>query len=157
MSNYSDTLEDRSQKIGKDYLAVKTDSWHLMKAFKEACEEIGWRYNHSFTKFTEEKFKDDYAISQGRCMYFSFDFDAMEGQPAFALSCTSLLSYTLPIQWNEALAAAKKMLDANRHLYSVELNEDYTAVVDTKKRIVRVGCQDFSFDKVLEIANIINK
>jgi hypothetical protein len=88
-------------------------------------------------------------------MYFSFDFDAMEGQPAFALSCTSLPHFELPREWNEALTAARKMLDANRHLYSVELNEDYTAVVDTKKRIVRVGCQEFPFSKIQEVAKII--
>lgn len=156
MSRYNDLNEDTTQKMGSDYLAVKTGSWHLIKAFKEACEEMGWKYNHRFTAFTQEKY-DKMNEGKHRCLYFSFDFDDMEGQPAFALSCTTLPSYTLPVQWNEALASAKKMLDANRHLYSVELNEDYTAVVDTKKRTVRVGCQEFPFDKIEQLVNIVNK
>lgn len=155
MSHYNDLNEDTRQKLGVDYLAIKTNSWHLIKAFKEAVEEMGWKYNTRFTAFTQEKF--DNMNDEDRCLYFSFDFDDMEGIPAFSLSHSVLLAYSIPIQWNEALTAARKMREANLHLYSVELNEDYTAVVDTKKKTVRVGCQDFSFNKVLEIANIINK
>lgn len=148
---WNDLYEDTSQIIGKQYLSVRTDSFALYKAFKEECEKLGWIYNERFTEFTEER------SQRNDCMYFSFEFDDMEGQPAFALSNTRLQTYQLPQQWYQALKAAKSLIDANRHLYAVELNDDYTAVVDTKRRVIRVGCQEFSFGKVLEITNIINK
>ena len=145
--------EDTRQHLGKDYIAIKTDSWPLMKAFKEECEALGWQYNHSFTKFSA----DEYArrMDDNCCMYFSYDFEDMEGRPAFALSSSQLLSYKLPENWSMAILAAKNMLDHHRYTYSVELNEDYTAVVDTKKETVRVGCQEFPFRKIFEITNLI--
>ena len=146
-------IEDTRQHLGKDYIAIKTDSWPLMKAFKEECEALGWQYNHSFTKFSA----DEYArmMDDNCCMYFSYDFEDMEGKPAFALSSSQLLSYKLPENWSMAILAAKNMLDHHRYTYSVELNEDYTAVVDTKKETVRVGCQEFPFRKIFEITNLI--
>ena len=145
--------EDTRQHLGKDYIAIKTDSWPLMKAFKEECEALGWQYNHSFTKFSQERFAE--WMDDSGCMYFSYDFEDMEGRPAFALSSSQLLSYKLPEHWSMAILAAKNMLDHHRYTYSVELNEDYTAVVDTKKETVRVGCQEFPFRKIFEITNLI--
>ena len=148
-------IEDTKQKLGQDYIAIKTDSWPLMKAFKEECEALGWQYNHSFTKFSA----DEYArrMHDNGCMYFSYNFEDMEGKPAFALSSSQLLSYKLPETWSMAILAAKNMLEHHRYMFSVELNEDYTAVVDIKQKTVRVGCQEFSMDKVLQIADIFKK
>ena len=148
-------IEDTRQHLGKDYIAIKTDSWPLMKAFKEECEALGWQYNHSFTKFSA----DEYArrMDDNGCMYFSYDFEDMEGKPAFALSSSQLLSYKLPENWSMAILAAKNMLVHHRYMFSVELNEDYTAVVDIKQKLVRVGCQEFPMDKVLQIADIFKK
>jgi hypothetical protein len=148
-------IEDTRRHLGKDYLSIKTEDWHLMKAFKEAVEEMGWQYNHSFTKFSQERF-DEWMDDNG-CMYFSYDFSNMEGRPAFALSSSQLPSYKLPEDWSMAIRAAKNMLEHHRYMFSVELNEDYTAVVDIKQKLVRVGCQEFSIDKVLQIADIFKK
>ena len=148
-------VEDITQHLGKDYIAIKTNDWHLMKAFKEACEEMGWQYNHSFTKFSQERFAE--WLANNGCMYFSYDFEDMEGRPAFALSSSQLPAYQLPQDWRPALRAAKSMLDQHRYMFSVELNEDYTAVVDVKRKTVRVGCQEFSMDKVLQIVDIFKK
>lgn len=156
MLNYNDLHEDTRQKLGVDYLAIKTRDWHLMKAYKEAVEEMGWKYNTQFTAFTQEKFESEGTSSTSRCLYFSFDFGEMEGIPAFAISNTELDHFELPKDWNRAVVAAKQMILENKpYLRRVELNEDYTAVVDIKKRVVRVGCQEFAFDKVQEIAKII--
>ena len=148
---WNDLYEDTSQIIGKQYLSVRTDSFALYKAFKEECEKLGWIYNERFTPFEE------YRSTINDCMYFSYDFDDMEGQPSFAFSNTRLQTYQLPQQWYQALESAKSLINANRHLYAVELNEDYTAVIDTKTKKVRVGCQEFGFDRVLEVAKQINK
>ena len=148
-------IEDTRRHLGKDYLSIKTEDWHLMKAFKEAVEEMGWQYNHSFTKFSQERF-DEWMDDNG-CMYFSYDFSNMEGRPAFALSSSQLPSYKLPEDWSMAIRAAKNMLDQHRYMFSVELNEDYTAVVDIKQKLVRVGCQEFPMDKVLQIVDIFKK
>ena len=148
-------IEDTRHHLGKDYIAIKTDSWPLMKAFKEECEALGWQYNHSFTKFSQERFAE--WMDDSGCMYFSYDFEDMEGKPAFALSSSQLLSYKLPENWSMAILAAKNMLDHHRYTYSVELNEDYTAVVDIKQKTVRVGCQEFPMDKVLQIVDIFKK
>ena len=126
-----------------------------MKAFKEAVEEMGWQYNHSFTKFSQERFAE--WMDDNGCMFFSYDFSNMEGRPAFALSSSQLPSYKLPEDWSMAIRAAKNMLDQHRYMFSVELNEDYTAVVDIKQKLVRVGCQEFPMDKVLQIADIFKK
>ena len=148
-------IEDTRQHLGKDYISIKTDSWPLMKAFKEECETLGWQYNHSFTKFSA----DEYArrMDDNGCMYFSYDFEDMEGKPAFALSSSQLPAYQLPEDWSMAIRAAKNMLDQHRYVYSVELNENYTAVVDIKQRTVRVGCQEFPMDKVMQIVDIFKK
>ena len=146
-------IEDTRQHLGKDYIAIKTDSWPLMKAFKEECETLGWLYNSCFTMFSQERFVE--WLDNNGCMYFSYDFEDMEGKPAFALSSSQLPSYHLPQDWSQALCAVKSMLDHHRYTYSVELNEDYTAVVDTKKETVRVGCQEFPFRKIFEITNLI--
>jgi len=148
-------IEDTRQHLGKDYLSIKTEDWHLMKAFKEAVEEMGWQYNSSFTKFDIERFSS--TLSGNGCMYFSYDFEDMEGQPAFALSSSQLPAYQLPQDWRPALRAAKAMLDQHRYMFAVELNEDYTAVVDIKRKTVRVGCQEFPMDKVLQIVDIFKK
>ena len=148
-------VEDITQHLGKDYIAIKTNDWHLMKAFKEACEEMGWQYNSGFTKFSQERFAE--WLANNGCMYFSYDFEDMEGRPAFALSSSQLPAYQLPQDWRPALRAAKSMLDQHRYMFSVELNEDYTAVVDVKRKTVRVGCQEFSMDKVMQIVDIFKK
>ena len=147
--------EDTRRHLGKDYIAIKTDSWPLMKAFKEECETLGWQYNSGFTKFSQERFVE--WMDDNGCMYFSYDFSNMEGRPAFALSSSQLPSYKLPEDWSMAIRAAKNMLEHHRYMFSVELNEDYTAVVDIKQKLVRVGCQEFPIDKVLQIADIFKK
>ena len=147
--------EDTRRHLGKDYIAIKTDSWPLMKAFKEECETLGWQYNSGFTKFSQERF-DEWMDDNG-CMYFSYDFSNMEGRPAFALSSSQLPSYKLPEDWSMAIRAAKNMLEHHRYMFSVELNEDYTAVVDIKQKLVRVGCQEFPMEKVLQIVDIFKK
>ena len=148
-------IEDTRRHLGKDYIAIKTDSWPLMKAFKEECETLGWQYNSGFTEFSQERFAE--WMDDNGCMYFSYDFSNMEGRPAFALSSSQLPSYKLPEDWSMAIRAAKNMLDQHRYMFSVELNEDYTAVVDIKQKLVRVGCQEFPMDKVLQIADIFKK
>ena len=148
-------IEHTRQHLGKDYIAIKTDSWPLMKAFKEECETLGWLYNSCFTMFSQERFVE--WLDNHGCMYFSYDFEDMEGKPAFALSSSQLPAYQLPQDWRPALRAAKSMLDQHRYMFSVELNKDYTAVVDIKQRTVRVGCQEFPMDKVLQIADIFKK
>ena len=147
--------EDTRQHLGKDYIAIKTDSWPLMKAFKEECETLGWQYNSGFTKFSQERFAE--WMDDSGCMYFSYDFEDMEGKPAFALSSSQLPSYKLPEDWSMAIRAAQNMLEHHRYMFSVELNEDYTAVVDIKQKLVRVGCQEFPMDKVLQIVDIFKK
>jgi hypothetical protein len=156
MKNYIDTQAyaqepDQLSTMGIDYMAVKSDSFALYKAFKEECEKLGWKYNEKFSEFTHERA----LVRDLNCMYFSYDFDYMQGEPAFSLSYTSLKSFQLPQQWYQALKCAKDMLEVGRN--TVQLNEDYTARVDAKRKVVTVGCQEFSFDKVLELAKIINK
>ena len=147
--------EDTRRHLGKDYIAIKTDSWPLMKAFKEECETLGWQYNSGFTEFSQERFAE--WMDDNGCMYFSYDFSNMEGRPAFALSSSQLPSYKLPEDWSMAIRAAKNMLEHHRYMFSVELNEDYTAVVDIKQKLVRVGCQEFPMEKVLQIVDIFKK
>ena len=40
---------------------------------------------------------------------------------------------------------------------AIKLNDEYTATIDVKSAIVEVGCQEISFDKVLELADTIKR
>ena len=112
-------IEDTRRHLGKDYIAIKTDSWPLMKAFKEECETLGWQYNSGFTKFSQERF--DELMDDNGCMFFSYDFSNMEGLPAFALSSSQLPSYKLPEDWSMAIRAAKNMLEHQSVLQNLNL------------------------------------
>ena len=146
-------IENKKLSLGQDYMAVKCDkhSFSLYKAFKEECEKMGWQYNNSFTPFSEERFD----LGQSNCMYFSYHFDHAEGKPSFSFSNTDLNSYSLPEQWYAAKRAVKQMIDERSHLHEIELNSEYTAIVDTKKRVVKVGCQEIPFSRVIEISKLI--
>lgn len=123
-------------------------AWHfsLYEAFKKEVENIGWTYNSDFTEFRQNSGHD--------CLYFSFEFGAMQGQPAFALSNTGDQKFQLESEFQEALNYAKQLINRIR---SIKLNENHTAIISVKDKTVTVGCQEFSFDKVLELANLITK
>lgn len=123
-------------------------AWHfsLYEAFKKEVENIGWTYNSDFTEFRPNSGHD--------CLYFSFEFGSMKGRPAFALSNTGDQKFQLESQFEEALSYAKQLV---WNTATLRLNENYTAIVNRRDKTVTVGCQEFSFDKALELANLITK
>jgi hypothetical protein len=91
----------------KREFGIECKDFHVMKAFKEACEEMGWKYLEDFTKFSREKC---HTYSQ---MYFTTEWF---GGISNAFSLTANLvdvptAFTLPLQWEEALERAKQVLD----------------------------------------------
>lgn len=127
-------------------MAVTANHFSLYEAFKKEVEKIGWTYNSDFTDFKPNSGHD--------CLYFSFEFGGMHGQPAFALSNTGESKFQLESQFEEALTYAKRLVKSIRPF---RLNENYTAIISMKEETVTVGCQEFSFHKVLELANLITK
>lgn len=130
----------------KNTMAVTANHFSLYEAFKKEVENIGWTYNSDFVQFKEN-------VTGRNCMYFSFDFGAMKGQPAFALSNTGEENFQLETQFQEALDCAKDLINSR----SVKLNESYLAKINLEDKTVTVGCQHFSFDKVRELTDLINK
>jgi len=88
-------------------LAVKAKNWYTIQLFKETAEKRGWQYLDSFTKFTRPNFEDN--DQGGRCLYFSFDFSAAKGKPAFSLSYTS--GPTLEIDTSSGFDLALEAMD----------------------------------------------
>lgn len=57
--------------------------------------------------------------------------------------------FYLPNQWNDALKYAKEYYEERQiPIIKLSLNERYTAEIDKKNAIVKVGCQTFSFDVI---------
>lgn len=130
----------------KNTMAVTANHFSLYEAFKKEVEKLGWTYDSEFVEFSENTF--------GRnCMYFSFDFGAMKGQPAFALSNTGQAMYELESEFQQALDQAKDLIQTR----SFKLNDYYTAKINVADKTVTVGYEDFSFEKVRELTDLINE
>ena len=129
-------------------MAVRSNHFSLYQAFKKEVEKLGWTYNSDFVEFDESNIMHN-------CLYFSYEFGGMKGQPAFSLSNTSLDTYQLESQFQEALDQAKNIITNSRVI--IELNEDYTAEIDVKNKVVSVGYDVFSFDRIRELTDMMNK
>lgn len=130
--------------------AVTSHSFNLIEAFKKECEEMGWEYNELFTIFKKGNFRHD------SCLYFSNNFRAYEGKPAFSISYTDEKKLSLPIDWEKAIEFAKTNLEKikNKSKRIVPLTNDYTAEI-RDDGIVQVGCQEIPFNKVEELYEAI--
>jgi hypothetical protein len=125
---------------------IKCKDFHVMKAFKEACEEMGWEYIEDFTEFSREKCR-----TYGEMYFTTCGF----GKISNAFSITNLSAsvsavFTLPLQWEEALEHAKQLLEEDKKVM-VQLNKNYTAEVDLKSKTAKVGCQTFTYEKIKEL------
>lgn len=135
----------------KNTMAVTANHFSLYEAFKKEVESLGWTYNSEFVEFDK-----NLAFDIRNCMFFSYDFRAMKGKPAFALSCTDTIHFKLESQFAEALEMAKQIID-NHKIMNFKLNDYYTAEINVKEKTVTVGCQEFSFEKVRELTDLINE
>jgi len=145
----------------ENYLAVTSNSFSLYEAFKKECEQLGWKYIESFTKFNEEE--ASYVPPTGtRCLFFSQEFAFNCGKPGFSKPRFSISNttksnvYKLPQQWDEALKAARELMH-NGRFATVILNKKYNAVIDNELQTVTVGCQTIPFIKVQEIVSHMKK
>ena len=138
-------------KAKKDHkFAVVTKDYHLMSAFKSACESIGWKYNEKWIEFNEKNTK------RHDGMYFTSNWTHRE-KSDYLFSLTGLSGggdrysvYKLPKDWDVALEKAKEIINyKNKEI--VALNDKYEAEVDYHKKEVVVGCQTFSFSKIAEL------
>jgi len=141
-------MSSRLNRDYVDYVSVKSKSFNLLTAFKAEAESLGWEYNDRFSELFGRR--ED---QQNECLYFSFESIAKGGSPMFALSNTTMPSYVLPLEWDEAIQGIKEMLKYKKP--KVQLNNEYTATLNFDKKTVEVGGQSISFDKVLELAEII--
>ena len=96
----------------KDYeFAVRSYRYNTYFEFKKACEKMGWKYNHTFNRFSEWTVKNN-----SNCMFFSFyfsptllneDFDSVSClEPMFSLSNTDQMVYDLDKDFDGALLVA---------------------------------------------------
>lgn len=86
---------------------VKSDNFSLLRAFKEECEKIGWKYDERFMVFSDRNVGPRFSGKITSGLYF----DSSEGKPWFSLSNDYDNVYTLPQNWNLALKQAKKIFD----------------------------------------------
>ncbi len=88
---------------------VKSDSFPLLRAFKEECEKMGWEYDERFCHFSDRKVGPEGSGKVATGLYF----EIRNGKkPWFSLSNSNDHVYTLPQQWNKALQNAQKLADA---------------------------------------------
>lgn len=138
-------------------MAVTSNHFSLYQAFKTEVEKLGWIYNEKFKPFKPHASIHD-------CMYFSFDFTYMQGQPAFSLSCTSDKTFQLESEFGQALEMAKQIIDSY-YIKTIKLNDLYLADIDPKDKTVTVYEEQFgyplgerfSFDKIRELTDLINE
>jgi hypothetical protein len=138
-------------------MAVTSNHFSLYEAFKKEAEKLGWIYNDQFKPFKPHTSIHD-------CMYFSFNFTYMLGQPAFALSSTSEKTFQLESEFGQALQMAKQIIDSYS-IKTVKLNDLYLADIDPKEKTVTVYeeqfgyplGEQFSFDKIRELTDLINE
>lgn len=128
---------------------VKCSNFNLMKAFKEECESMGWYYQRDFREFTE------YIHGQHHAMYFTDDWN----KKPFGFALTNLgrdvvTVFNLPLDWDAAVKHARTAIDS---ITKLQLNDAYQAEINFGNETVKVGCQSFSFDKINELAELINK
>jgi hypothetical protein len=138
-------------------MAVTADHFSLYEAFKKEAEALGWTYHSDFVPFDVSRH------GLCNCLYFSFDFTYMKGQPAFAFSNTADKTFQLESQFAEALELAKQLIESYS-VKSVKLNDLFTADIDPRQKTVTVyekqfGKQygeQFSFSKIRELAELCN-
>lgn len=135
----------------KNTMAVTANHFSLYEAFKKEVESLGWTYNSEFVEFDKSL-----AFGYRNCLFFSYDFRAMKGKPAFALSCTDTIHFKLESQFAEALEMAKQIID-NHKIINFKLNDYYTAEINVKEKTVTVGGEQFSFEKVRELTDLVNE
>lgn len=133
----------------KDF-SVKSTSGELLVAFTNECKKLGWKRN---SNFNDSKISDATIHGGSRtCIHFSNNWHYLRGVPQFAPhNPGDSKCFMLPEQWNEALQYALGFLRANENK-TVRLTADYNAIIDKANKVVKVGCQEIPFAKVLEIA-----
>jgi len=133
--------------------AVKstTNSWHLYNAFAEELKAMGYKHASHFTEFTPSELK------RSNCIYISNNWDSIPYPPSFAFSSTLGNAILLESEWEKAIETAKKFIDSIKSISTFQLTKDYSAEIDYNKEVIKVGCQEISFDKVNELAKQINK
>ena len=64
---------------------------------------------------------------------------------------------TAPTYTIADLDTIKEILNYKNPISTLQLNSEYTAEINKDTKTVKVGCQTFTFDKVNELAKIINE
>jgi len=127
-----------------------TKSWHLYNAFAEELKAIGFTVANHFNPFNQTSFEkyDSIGISsEWNNEYFG---------PSFTFTNSDPCDFILEKEWVLAIAAAKEFYK-NHSKPTIKLNSEYTALIDYNNETVEVGCQSFTFSKLNQLFNLINK
>jgi hypothetical protein len=116
--------------------AVTANHFSLYEAFKKEAESLGWIYHSDFVPFSSIR------LGLCNCLYFSFEFGNMEGQPAFSLSSTSEKTFQLESEFAEALEMAKQIIESYS-IKTIKLNDLFLADINSKDKTVTVYEQQF--------------
>ena len=129
---------------------VISNSGELLVAFTNECKKMGWQRNNDFNDGPISGATITGGDSSRTCIYFSNKWSASPGTLLFAPS-NGGDNFKLPERWDEALEYAKRYLEKNQNKV-IKLTSDYDAFINKTDKVVKVGCQEIPFDKVLEIA-----
>lgn len=133
------------------FVKSSTNSFFLIEAFVKECKKLGISYYQEFTPFTEEKF------NRWPSLYFSVKWNRHYYGPSCSLTGEDESTFfTLETEWIEALETAKKWKEEMRQT-TCELNDTYTAIIHRKDKIVVVGWQEISFDRVEALYQLIKE
>jgi len=126
-----------------------TKSWHLYNAFAEELKIMGFEVATHFNDFHPATLKTR------DCIYVTDKWNGRQYPPSFTFSCTTGEVIVLETNWEEAIQAAKDFMGICKEKRIFKLTNDYNAEIDYGTKMIKVGCQNIPFYKVVGLYNLI--
>jgi len=133
-------------------MIVGATSLSLLLALKEEAEKRGFEFNPEPGRNKNEIVEKFWLYGTFSERHLDF-FDKHNTTKTFSFSNNyNTPTHTLPQDWNKVIKILDKPIQFS---IKIELNSEYEAEV-TKDKVV-VGCQEFTFEKVKELYEAVQK
>ena len=136
-------------------LAVKSKYASVYNAFITECEKIGWVWVEQFNSKSRVNIYICAENDQFGSIYLSNEFSWAMGKELFSFSTTNEERIDLDTDFELALSMARTIYDKIAKAYTMELTDNYKAIIDDD--MIIVGCQRISFQKFDELKELVNQ
>lgn len=141
----------------KDF-QIQSNYGSLLVAFTEECLEMGWKHN--------EEFSGGDVISghtgKHNCIFFGDNFD--RGEKGCCYACSGVdrkaLRFTLPENWDAALAHAREYLEYRNEqtrFAEVEISTGDKVCIDRQQKLVIIEGAVVTFEDISNIHSLIKE